>query len=160
MRKNTAVRMVPQPHGGMLLSGGKRGHVGGTGRPRDEVRAKLTEISRGKGIEFLDMLMDGKVFVRLVGTCSHCGKDGSPPTDDDSKHFMEHVSASVDQRLKGLDILLKYGVNGREDAEGDITRHPEVRRFLSAFHTALAEETPPKVANRVRSRVESLLSSS
>lgn len=33
--------LVPQPHGGALLSGGKPGHAPGTGRPASLIRKKL-----------------------------------------------------------------------------------------------------------------------
>lgn len=41
---NLAVSLVPQPNGGALLSGGKPGHKGAGGRPKDELRALM----RGK----------------------------------------------------------------------------------------------------------------
>jgi hypothetical protein len=33
--------LIPQRHGGALLSGGKPGNAGGPGRPKDELRAKM-----------------------------------------------------------------------------------------------------------------------
>lgn len=39
----TAPSLVPQPHGGALLTGGVPGNAGGTGRPPSAIRASLRE---------------------------------------------------------------------------------------------------------------------
>lgn len=39
--KSAGTALVPQPHGGALLPAGVHGNRGGTGRPRDEIRALL-----------------------------------------------------------------------------------------------------------------------
>lgn len=101
--------LIPQPHGGAILSGGTPGQTPGPGRPRDEVRAALREIAAGKGVKFLDSLMDGEVPVRFVGTCPHCGKESRPDLMELSA-VAEAVGKSVDQRLKANDQTLRYGV--------------------------------------------------
>ncbi len=157
----TSVPMVRQPHGGALRVGGS--NRGGTGRPKDEVREKLIDISQGKGIEFLTDLMEGKVSVRLVGKCEHCqaksGLSSGDTASDEAKVLLHNVRASVDQRLKALDIALKYG-NAKDDEIDDITKHPDVKRFLAAFHTALAEKASQKVGASVRQRVDEILGGS
>ena len=39
----SAVRLIPQPHGGALLSGGRKGGPPGPGRPRESIRATLRQ---------------------------------------------------------------------------------------------------------------------
>lgn len=39
--KTTEPVLIPQPHGGALLSGGEPGHKGGGGRPPSEIRARM-----------------------------------------------------------------------------------------------------------------------
>lgn len=36
--------LIPQPHGGALLPGGKPGNKGGTGRPPNELRQRMREL--------------------------------------------------------------------------------------------------------------------
>ena len=41
--KPTGVRLVPQPHGGAIRTGGNPGNAGGLGRPREHIRATLRQ---------------------------------------------------------------------------------------------------------------------
>lgn len=41
--QSAARALVPQPHGGALLTGGVPGNKGGTGRPTSEIRAAFAE---------------------------------------------------------------------------------------------------------------------
>ena len=53
-------RLVPQPHGGALLSGGKRGHKGGSGRTPEELYRHLERIfSRRDTYQLIDQLLHG-----------------------------------------------------------------------------------------------------
>ncbi|HXI14722.1 MAG TPA: hypothetical protein VNM48_00025 [Chloroflexota bacterium] len=67
----------------------------------------------------------------------------------------DHPASSNGDVINAIDKLARYGLV--EEKTEDITTHPEVRRFLAAFHTALTEEATAKVAARVRARVEALL---
>jgi hypothetical protein len=81
------------------------------------------------------------------------------PTDPETA-FMINIrclrSARPGDRIKAVEAMGKLGLT---DSDTDISNHPEARRFLSAFHTALTEEVSPKVAERVRQRIEQLLGS-
>lgn len=51
--------LVPQPHGGALLAGGKVGNPGGTGRPPSEIRKRLRG-SFEERIKILEEIADAK----------------------------------------------------------------------------------------------------
>ena len=48
----STVPLVPQPHGGALKAGGTPGNVGGTGRPKAELRATLRDFASEKLPDF------------------------------------------------------------------------------------------------------------
>jgi len=123
---------VPQANGrGALYRGGVKGNKGG-GRPKDQVRAKLTKLANGKGLRFLNKLMDGEVEVQLVGECPHCHET----TDMDAKWLTiasEAVHTSVEHRLKGNEQALKYGIGIKDEV--DVKSHPDVQRLIGQGST-------------------------
>jgi hypothetical protein len=146
--------LVPQPHGGALLNGMAANHVPGPGRPKDEVREKLLGLANGKGFDFLDQLMDGKVDVKLIGVCPKCG-ERSATSMDDMKALAEQIRTSVDQRLKGLDLSLRYGAGTKDEL--DVASHPDAQRFANAYKQALEEAVTPQVFTKIMGRVQLLL---
>lgn len=124
--------LVPQPHGGALLSGGLPGHAGGPGRPKDEIRARLREIAYGKGLTFLDELLDGRISVRLVGRCSQCGNEQAPDPDF-VRALLERIEASVDQRLKANEQALRFGVGTQTERISPEEAKERLVRVLQAF---------------------------
>lgn len=48
--------LIPQPHGGALLAGGKPGNKGGPGRPKEELREKLARLSEASADELMKRL--------------------------------------------------------------------------------------------------------
>ena len=67
----------------------------------------------------------------------------------------DNAESSNGDIINAIDKLARYG--GIDEKTEDIATHPEARRFLSAFNTALTEEATKAVAARVRARVEALL---
>ena len=102
------VELIPQPHGGALLPGGRRGNKGG-GRPREAIREEFRQILTDKGLAKLREIMDAPRC--YVQTCE-CGRESliKPPTTDDTV-------------LRALDLGAKYGVGTRQEVEygGHIT---------------------------------------
>jgi hypothetical protein len=146
-------KLVPQPGGrGAIWQGPPAHPVAGSGRPKDEVRAKLARIANGSGIRFLDGLMSGKVIVRLVGKCRNCGKVHQTLTGDEMSKLITRIGVSVDQRLKGNEQALRYGVGVKDEL--DIRSHPEVQRFVllhaKATREIAGDEMYQKIAERVR----------
>lgn len=135
-----------------MLSRGKIGNKGG-GRPRDVVREKLTKLAQGKGLRFLNKLMDGKVEVQLVGECPHCHE-----TADVDARWVESVvnllSTSVDQRLKGLEQAFKYGIGTKD--ETDIQGHPDVQKFISVHAQATREIVGDEMFLKIAERIKEL----
>lgn len=135
-----------------MLSRGKIGNKGG-GRPKDVVREKLTKLAQGKGLRFLNKLMDGKVEVQLVGECPHCHE-----TADVDAGWVESVvnllSTSVDQRLKGLEQAFKYGIGTKDEV--DVTNHPEVQQFVARLARATIEIVGEDTYRQIAARVQEL----
>jgi hypothetical protein len=161
-RKKTAVQtvaaLVPQPHGGALLTGGKPGNKGG-GRPADKVRAKLVKLARGKGYRFLSSLLDGEVDVRFFGTCAKCKERQELPDDPDTldkilDEIGDRVAASVDQRLRGLEQAHRYGLGTKDEL--DIESHPEVQKLVSNLAQAVVEVFGVEGYRRVSDRIVQL----
>ncbi len=130
--------LIPQPHGGALASGGIPGNPGG-GRPKNEIRERLRGIAFGKGLGFLEETLDGKVSVRLVGKCEHCGEETAmDPVWQ--KMLLDRISASVDQRLKANEQALRFGVGTQSEqvlSEDDIRAwEGHVARYLHDSLTA------------------------
>ena len=158
--------LIPQPNGkGALLSGGVPGNKGG-GRPSSAIRETL-RASFEKRIPVLEQVADGKPvdefkipFVNVLPhvQCPRC-KSQMEPKDPETA-FMISIrclrSARPGDRIKAVEAMGKLGLT---DSDTDISNHPEARRFLAAFHTALIEEVSPKIADRVRQRIEQLLGS-
>lgn len=141
-----------QPHGGAIHQGAPAHPVAGSGRPKDEVRAKLARIANGAGIQFLDGLMSGKVIVRLVGKCPTCKTVHEELADAELSNVITRIGVSVDQRLKGNEQALRYGVGVKDEL--DIRSHPEVQRFVlihaKATREIAGDEMYQKIAERVR----------
>jgi hypothetical protein len=153
--QTTAVAKVPQPHGGALNAGGTPGNPGG-GRPKDEVREKLLKIANGQGVDFLADLMEGKIVTALVGECPDC-KAQHPFDPNIGKILLDSVRASADQRLKGLDLSLKYGAGTKD--ETTLTTD-QVRALCLAYSEKVlqivAEEAPGSM-NAIQARVDQAL---
>ena len=130
--------LIPQPHGGALRNGGP--NVGGPGRPKNEIRAKLRELAYGKGLDFLSELLDGKLTVELLGECPHCGETSTPDLTKWTATLLDKVSASADQRLKANEQALRFGVGTQSEqvlSEEDIRGwEGHVARFLHDRLTA------------------------
>ena len=145
------VVLIPQPHGGALRPRGKIGHKGGPGRPKDEVRAKLAKLANGKGMSFLKSLMEGEIVVRLTGKCEKCGKEGQPLDGDEYESLIERIRASVDQRLKGNEQALRYGIGTKDEV--DVKSHPDVQRFVAQVAQATRELFGDEGYQRIAARV-------
>jgi len=63
--------------------------------------------------------------------------------------------ARAGDRIRAIEVLGTFDL--RDKGEGDINEHPEARRFLAAFHTALSEEAAPAIADRIRRKIEELM---
>lgn len=131
---------IPQPHGGALLSGGMPGNAGG-GRPPDEIRARLRAIGFEKGLPFLDGLMDGKVLIQLA--CSRCGNTDTTTDTVLMEKVRDEIRASVDQRLKAMEQLFKYGL-GTKDEMSVVS--PDVQARVAQTVQVVSDTLPPEYA--------------
>ena len=101
MTKND--KLIPQPHGGALLAGGKPGNKGG-GRPRDEIRRKFLSILSVKGLAILREILDApREREHVCPKCGHSETIQPPKTDDVA--------------LKALDLAGKYGLGTYKEIE-------------------------------------------
>jgi len=140
--RNSGAELVPQPHGGALLRGGVPGNAGGSGRPRNELRAELRDLARSRGVPFLVEVLDGKVTVSFVGTCPkckhECGDDGF--SEKFWARVEDAVQASVDQRLKAIEQMLRYGLGTQTEAVAPEDIKAEANRMLAELCRILMDE--------------------
>lgn len=113
--------LVPQSHGGALLSGGQPGNKGGPGRPPSKVRALARE-------EFFEAIPE------LAKIARGGGKRGKKEETAD--------------RLRAIDILGKYGLGqarglDEEQFEGIVLQMASV--VQARLNAALPRETADKV---------------
>lgn len=101
--KSAGPDLVPQPHGGALLSGGVPGNKGGTGRPPSAIRRELRETFADL-ISHLQRIAAGEVVEKVV-------MPGGEETE-----IMR--SASVADRIRAMDLLAKYGLGTKQEITG------------------------------------------
>ena len=72
------IRLIPQKHGGSLLSAGQKGLPGGPGRTPDQLRGTIRQIIDDHGLPFL------KAALSATGTipCPECGHEIEVPKGD------------------------------------------------------------------------------
>jgi hypothetical protein len=95
----SAPALIPQPHGGALLAGGKLGNAGG---------GRLTEKLEEMGVpsaEFIERLRQGEIEYRLNAVCEHCGKTSTGPSELPE---ILKVMPSPRDRLKAAEIPIRY----------------------------------------------------
>jgi hypothetical protein len=68
----------------------------------------------------------------------------------------DNVEEEAKDRIRAV-IALGQHSDLPEPDQSDISQHPEARRFLAAVHMAITQECSPEVAERIRSRIEHIL---
>ena len=126
-------KLIPQPHGGALLSGGKPGHRGVlTGRPREVIRERLSGVMEHHGVDTLTEILTAP-RERFV-TCSKCG------------HEMEVKPPSSDaDRIRATDIAGKYSVGTITEVSAD-----QVRDKLHMTLDLIDQMLDPRDATKLR----------
>lgn len=147
--------LIPQPHGGAIRPGRPLHPVAGTGRPPDEVRAKMRELGASKGLPFLSDLLDGKVSVSLLGKCDACGHD-QPMSVELMEQWMERVKASTDHRLKATEQAFKYGLQAKEL----VITSGNAGTFFDCVHAAIVEQFGETAGETVKVRALALMEAS
>ena len=132
--KKDVRRLIPQEHGGALLSGGVPGNAGGTGRPPSEVRARLRG-SFEERIPVLEQFMDGQVTLPLRRRCEHCGKE---PTNRDEDAEVLRLAPSPADILRAFDIAGKYGLGTTRQINTEHVRE-RLRATLETIRDQLTE---------------------
>lgn len=152
----TSVELVPQPHGGALLSGGVPGHAGGAGRPPSLVRARLSG-SFAERIEVLEEIADGTPVETIevpMGallphvSCPRCGDNLRSDKHARDVTVTVRRSARPGDRTKALDVMARYSigaVRGVSDAELDA--------FMKQCAEAVFEICGAEVFQRVSARL-------
>jgi hypothetical protein len=144
--------MVPGRNGGSIWNGPPANPVAGTGRPPDEVRAKLRELGAKKGIPFLEDLFDGKIMLSLLGKCDECGHD-QPISAEWVELLTERVKVSVDQKLKAAEQTFKYGLQAKEL----VITSQDAAAFFDCVHTAIVEQFGATAGETIKTRALALM---
>jgi hypothetical protein len=142
---NSGTHLIPQPHGGALLSGGVVGHKGGPGRPPAQLRGDFRDVAE-LGIDVLRGYVLGRVPVKMVGQCEKCGHEHEDYSlmPDELEALLGNAPKDSD-RLKAIDTAAKYG--GVQDLALVAEEMPESR--------TPDREDAKRVWDRVR-RIESI----
>lgn len=132
MASDDEPRLISQPGGGSLLSGGRRGHRGGGGRPRSALRGSAREVfgtalemlqdaqAAGElpppGIEFRDWVR----ALKIIGDFA-LQPDPEAPDPDDlmaivvdvlREHHAEHEIPEAAKLVDALSVAWKDALNG------------------------------------------------
>lgn len=146
------VTLAPQPHGGAIRVGSLPGNTPGTGRPPDEIRARLRELGAKKSVPFLESLLDGEIPVKLLGKCAECGHD-QPITTEWVEVLLDQFKASVDQRLKASEQTMKYGLATKEL----VIASTEAAAFFDCVYAAMVEQHGQQAAEVVKARAVAMM---
>jgi hypothetical protein len=141
--------LIPQPRGGALLSGGKPGNKGGTGRPTNEIREMLRGFVSDHAVIIADIARGEPVHrthVRITDLVEHvhCQKCGVPqlrPNDIDAAltEIAVVVSASPRDRIAALEYASRYGVGTIKEVSIDSVRE-RMGRTLDLIRERVAPE--------------------
>jgi hypothetical protein len=124
--------LVPQPHGGALLAGGRPGHKGGSGRPPNELReAARAGLDEG-ALERIIGIANGTL--KRKGCCPKCGE------------YIAQEEPTHRESTQATDLLVRLGVGAKIEMETPVspmdvtlTVGPEVAREWGE-RKSLAEE--------------------
>ncbi len=100
--KTENVELVPQPHGGALLAGGKPGNKGG-GRTPSEIR-ELMRKPLAKLLPIITEIAEAKDTQTV--TCPKCGEK-----------FEATSWVKASDKLKAVDLLARYGIGTSKEVE-------------------------------------------
>lgn len=136
--------LIPQPHGGALLSGGQPGQTPGPGRPPSRVKSALRKDFDARR-DILNQIADGAVRLRLVGVCKECGHDSPEPLNDG-----EVLAAIIAQapkpaeRIKALEVMARFS-----DLEGERIDRGLIEELGNAVMAEVGDE---EAVARIRER--------
>lgn len=114
----------------------------------------MRELGAAKGLPFLSGLLDGKIPVRLVGTCASC-KTESVMDSDWLSDLMEKVGTSVDHRLKANEQALKYGLGTKEEMT---IVSPDVKARLARQIDVITAALHPEQATELLAQLDAVWS--
>lgn len=130
-------RLVPQPHGGALLTGGQPGNRGGR-RYKDDTIEQLGELIAEKGPAVVRQIMTGLVEYEFRGICTKCGQESEEPLEVKALlEALSHRTPSPDTRLRSVEVGAKIAWGEKTTVE---LVSPDVRERLLATIDVLVRE--------------------
>lgn len=144
--------LITQPHGGAIRNGGT--NKGGPGRPPSALRERLTG-SFEQRVPILEEIADGipyqRIDVSLATVLKHahcpiCGEKLKSEADAAELALLTieaTASASVNDRLKSIDLMGKYGPGSVKAVTEDDVRErvkQQMDLILAKYPTDLANE--------------------
>jgi hypothetical protein len=96
-------KLIPQPHGGALVSGGRKGQKGGTGRPLNVIRATMRQ-AFDERIPILQRIADDEEAtvpdrLRALDMLAKYGLGTTPPTTDGPAPEPQRMTVTLVRRL-------------------------------------------------------------
>jgi len=124
--------LVPQKHGGALLTGGLPGNSGGSGRQASLVREAMREALSSR-VVVLEDIADGRAIRRVK-----VGKTG--------EEVEAWVSPEPGDRIRALDVLAKYSIGVATDVTVDLVRDRLVQTIAAIRRGLPANLAAPLLA--------------
>lgn len=131
--------LVPQAHGGALLSGGKPGNPGNrraVGRPPNAIRASL-RMDFDTRRHYLNEIIDGVVPLRE--RCPECGYEPEPDA-------AKATRASTRDRLSALEVVARYS----DIRDGSALSNELLNELGAAVLEAVRDAIPEKLYEKIR----------
>lgn len=122
---------VPQPHGGALLRGGKKGNRGGRGRLPSVLRERLRS-SAANYVHVLEEVAAGFTVTPIVERCPKCGHEPEGPTE------LPQIP-KVSERVQAVNVMLSHGLGEQALTVGFVAER------VTATADLLRRSVPPDV---------------
>ena len=101
-RAAETVDLVPQPHGGALLPGGKLGNKGGGSSP-EEIKGSFRKIIAEKGLPWVERMLNAPETV----VCPKCGTKVKPPAADGVRaRLLDTATRTLPQQVEQQGIVV------------------------------------------------------
>jgi hypothetical protein len=143
--KPKAPALIPQPHGGALLTGGVPGHKGAGGRPPSEVR-KMLEQGFVEAAPFIARIARGECVSVRRAQCEKCGHE-----PDNSVEF-------IPQDVKPGEAVRAWEAQGKFSIGSIKTLHFEgvegVQRAFDAVRATIRRILEPEQAETLITAIE------
>lgn len=110
--------LVPQPHGGALLTGGVPGHRGGGGRPSNALREQMRSLLAMAQDEVVRRLQDWETELRDPGFQRRLKRMTKAQLIEFINENLPQTPLSTRELKEIMDVAGKYGIGVKHEVSG------------------------------------------